>query len=106
MTDSEKPVVIVVNFPAFDNAMDDDRLNGAPIRLYLNLSRRLDFQELRAEKEEAMACAAKMRASTMRAALRRLCDLGYIERGPKVDRIHSYRLFWSVRRDSQNSIAA
>lgn len=94
------------NFPAFATAMDDTALRGAALRVYLYLSRTLDFVTYRETSMAVVAQCAHVREVGAANAMRRLCELGYIERGPKprsaasiqnppAKRAYTYRLVWS-----------
>lgn len=84
-------------FPAFHSALDDARTKGAARDVYLYLSKNLDFVSYRPVKASVVAHDAKLKEITAAWALRQLCALGYLERGPsKVDRLCTYRLVWSL----------
>lgn len=82
-------------FPAFFAAMDDDRLRGTPLKVYLYLTKRLDFRQARAVKIAAVESDLAIRRTTAQHALDDLVVLGYLERGPKLDRVYTYSLVWS-----------
>lgn len=82
--------------PAFDAAMDDEALRGSPLRVYLYLTRTLDFVSWRAKKLSEIEAGAHVHERSAAWALDRLRESGYIERGSKIDRVWTYRLVWSI----------
>jgi hypothetical protein len=87
-------------FPAFHTAMDDDALRGAAVHVYLYLSKCLDFVTYREIKLAVVASEAKVKERTAGWALDALVARGYIERGPKAARLSTYRLVWSIARET------
>jgi DNA-binding MarR family transcriptional regulator len=73
-------------------AAGDARLDGAPLKVYVYLNHELDLTEFRPVKVRAIANELHLKMPTTSIALRRLVETGYIQAGPKVDRVHSYRL--------------
>jgi len=82
--------------PSFDDAMDDESLKGSPLRVYLYLTRTLDFVSWRPKKLSEVEAGAHVHERHAAWALDRLRERGYIERGAKVDRVWTYRLVWSL----------
>lgn len=72
----------------------DPRLRGAPFAVYFYLSDELNMQDFRPKKVESIMADVHMKNPTAKFALRRLIATGYLEPGPKIDRVRSYKLVW------------
>ena len=56
------------------------------------LMARLDFENFIQVSQTEIAEELQMRTSNVSRAVKKLCDLGFIRRGPKVGRSHTYQL--------------
>jgi DNA-binding transcriptional ArsR family regulator len=83
------------------DAADDPLLvqRGSVAALYLHLVKRLDFMEFRRLRASRVATDMGVRAETIGTALKMLREAGYIERGPRVIDVFTYRLIYSRRRE-------
>lgn len=90
-----------MSFPALLQAAGDVELTGATIRVYLRLVGELDFTEFRRLWAGRTARALRVHPNTAGDALRVLRERGYIERGPKLMDVYTYRLLYSRRTQTQ-----
>jgi hypothetical protein len=81
--------------PAFHDARHDPALRGHPREVYFWLHDRLDVREFRALKVVEVQIAVGIHKQRASDALARLIACGYLERGAQVDRVWTYRLFYS-----------
>ena len=85
-------------FPAFGDAIRDEKLRGSGITVYLHLvTEQLDVVEYRSVKITGLAIALKMKRDTVSAALNTLCLRGYLDRRYVQPDGYHYRLY-PVRR--------
>lgn len=68
---------------ALEQANGDARLRGAPMAVYVWAFSNLDTMEYRPVKILALAANLHMAKETAVFALRRLCEAGYLARGPR-----------------------
>jgi hypothetical protein len=78
----------------------DPRLRGAPLPVFLLLNHELDDVEFRPVKVVAIAAELRVKARVAAKALRRLTEAGYLEAGPNVGRVGTYRLRWHPANDA------
>lgn len=81
--------------PAFVAAMQDRALRGNARDVYLWCNEHLDVVQYRSVKHSVIESALHMKDSSVADALQVLIDRGYIDRGERMDRLWTYRLFYS-----------
>lgn len=85
-------------FPAFGDAIRDEKLRGSGITVYLHLvTEHLDVVEYRPCKITGLAAALKLKRDTVSAALNLLFNRGYLDRRYVQHDGYHYRVF-PVRR--------
>jgi DNA-binding MarR family transcriptional regulator len=91
-----------VSFPALLDAADDPLLvqKGSVAALYLYLLKRLDFVQYRRQWGSRIAEELHVKPKTVSQALRLLIEGGYVERGPKVMDVYTYRLVFARQRQN------
>ena len=82
--------------PAFAAAVRDRTLDRSAVQVYLWLYDRLDVLEFRAIKQSAIQVDLDLSEPTVRFAIERLVERGYLAVGPRDDRVKTYRLFHSA----------
>lgn len=83
-------------WPAFDDALSDNRIKGPPRDLLAYLAKVLDFAEWRRLKLWPVAKELQMKPVTAGRAMKRLIDCGYVRQGPREKQgPRSYRLVFS-----------
>lgn len=92
-----------MSFPALIEAGSDPLLvqRGSVAAVYLHLVGRLDFVEYRRLRASRVATDLCVRPETVGAALKALRDAGYIERGPRVLEVFTYRLVFARKHDQR-----
>lgn len=95
-----------MSFPALLDAGSDPLViqSGCGAKVYLHLVSRLDFVEYRRLRASRVATDLGVRPETVGAALKLLRDAGYIERGPRVLEVFTYRLVFARKhRESEDA---
>lgn len=77
--------------PRLKAAASDPQLRGAPLAVLLHEWDRLDEQVYTPIKVIRLAFELHLKEVTVGWALRRLVDAGYLERGPRDQRVRTYR---------------
>lgn len=88
-----------MSIPALLQAANDPDLvrHRSTLAVYLHLVSVLDVGEFRCLSHGKVARSLRMDPHTVGDALRTLRDRGYLERGPKLMDVYTYRLFNSRR---------
>lgn len=73
-------------------AAADERIRGAPFTVIVRLSETLDDQRFQQVGVASLARSVNLHDVTTAQALQRLVRCGYLERGPREDRMWTYRL--------------
>jgi len=82
--------------PTLRVAAADPEVRGAPLAVLLYLAHELDVGQFRPVKVAVVASALHIKDITAAWAIRRLAELGYLELGPKTERLNTYRLVWTM----------
>ncbi len=92
-----------MSIPALLQAANDPDLkrHRSTLAVYLHLIGVLDVGEFRRLWHGKVARSLRMHPNTVGDALRTLRERGYLERGPKLMDVYTYRLLNSRRVDSQ-----
>lgn len=86
-----------MSFPAFEEIGTDPMFVEQPTTtvVYVHLKARLDFNEFRIQKVASIARRLGIHPDTAAAALRALCERGYLVRKPFDGRTQTYRLVFA-----------
>lgn len=84
---------MTLGHPLVDAALDDDRLGRSELRVFRVCWGLLNFEEFRSVKSDFLGLRLSLDRSQVSRALQNLCDLAYLEVGPRDEKgVGTYRL--------------